>query len=243
MQLIQHCFSLKEEYKESIAPVVHAVVESVALKVVYECLELLSLYLTKGVSPEATVIIRATVVIAPIVEEIFFRGIVLTSIHLIQSLYNKCILKRELKKEEKLREQKIRVHLSAFVFAAIHLQNPHKSISSAFIQFIEAYVVGVSYAYLSEKYHSLSITTLSHGIHNALCLPIQSLNKDDMFQYHINAKNSIFLVALVVYEIGVYLLATTHLDVYLRNHLKGAAEFCAAIPGNIRNHYDVLAKL
>jgi membrane protease YdiL (CAAX protease family) len=141
--------------------------------------------------------VSSLVVTAPILEELFFRGFLLTAIHATQILYNRFISQRELTEEEELHQLTVRTHLSAFAFAAIHLTNPHETLASMLLQFGEAYVTGVSYAYLTEKYQTLSVTILAHGIHNALCIPIQM----------ISCKNTpFFLTALIVFEIGVYIL-------------------------------------
>lgn len=197
-------------------------------------LDILSASLAKGTSQQTTKLIYLAVVLAPITEESLFRGILLKTIHTIQNLYNHLILEREPTVKEMESQQKFRVHFSAFIFGAVHLLNPHKNIVTAITQFAEAYLTGVSFAYMSEKYHTLSITILTHGIHNALCIPMQSLTS---FEYYLNAKTAFFMTTLVIYEIGVYLFATTNIDAHLGEFTRKAAKFCAALPRNVMNLY------
>ena len=173
-------------------------------------LDYLSGDISQGTSEEMTRKIYRAVIIAPLVEEIVFRGFVVVGIKAMQSMYNAGLLKCEPTEEDKRVQQIFRIHLSAFLFAAIHLNNLHKTVPRALIQFVEAYIAGLSLGYLSEKYQTLSATILSHGIHNALCIPIETLPSKHAH---------VFLLALVIYEIGVYILATTNIDVYLARHL------------------------
>jgi hypothetical protein len=149
----------------------------------------------------------------------------LNTILLIQSLCNRFILKENLSEEDRRIQQLFRVHLSAFLFAAVHLFNPHETVLSALIQFSVAYISGVSLAYMMEKYYNLSATILAHGIHNAICEILTLSKVSDPRQ----------CVVVVVYEISVYILATTSIDVYLISSIRRIGEFCVAIPRKFVN--------
>lgn len=111
-------------------------------------------------------------VIGPVMEEIIFRGAVLRGIHLCQKAWNHCILKREPTNQEKRTQQFVRIQLSSLLFAAVHLRNPYSKAILA-VQFIGTYMMGNVYAYLSEKYQTLSASILSHGIHNTCVVALE----------------------------------------------------------------------
>ncbi len=158
--------------------------------------------------------ILLTVVVVPILEEIIFRGVVLRAIQLCQ--------KALINEEEERTQRVFRVHLSALIFAAAHLGNPHENVSSALIQFTWAYIAGVTFGYVSEKYQTLSISILAHGLHNGLFVAATS------GLYSANS-NPIFIVALIVNQIAVYTIAKTDIDVYVLSGIRQAAEFGVAI--------------
>lgn len=114
---------------------------------------------------------------APVWEEFWFRGILAKGIHFAQIVYNDIAdvfyqkVWKQKAPEDDLRFQQIfRVHLSAFVFAAFHLQNPHKNIQGACQQFIWTYLLGVSCGHLTEKYQNLAESILFHGVNNFLTM-------------------------------------------------------------------------
>lgn len=222
-----------------IQPMIHHPLTQMAFQITIEVikilavkffLEILTKRLSAGISDGATrKLIHGVVVVAPIVEELLFRGVLLRMIHLIQLSCHHILFGREPSEEEKRHQQTFRVHLSAFLFAAVHLNNPHETVKSAIIQFVEAYAAGVSYAYLSEKYKTLSVTILTHGIHNALCVPIQTFG---------HPYTPVFLTALIIYEIGVYLLAKTPIETPIAARARQLANGCMAIPRNIRHYFN-----
>jgi membrane protease YdiL (CAAX protease family) len=114
--------------------------------------------------------IKAVVIVAPVMEEILFRGICQSSIQLTQSFQNRFI---SLPSAADLEKQKIlRIRCSALFFGLAHLYG-HTSAKSALIQCSVATLVGVAYGHLKEKYQTISIGILAHGIHNALiCLAL-----------------------------------------------------------------------
>lgn len=114
------------------------------------------------------------IVQAPISEEFLFRGVTLAGILLLQIMYYDIVnafckmVGKQKAPEDKRFQQIFRVYLSAFIFAAVHLKNPHENIQGACQQFIWTYLLGVSYGYLTEKYENLAESILFHGLNNFL---------------------------------------------------------------------------
>lgn len=71
-----------------------------------------------------------------------------------------------------------RIHFAALIFAAAHLLNPHPNKVSALTQFLGAFIGGLSYGYLTEKYQSLAPAILSHGINNCLANACEIYSKE-----------------------------------------------------------------
>ncbi len=134
--------------------------------------------------------------VAPMAEEIIFRGVIVHVIHELQKGWN-YVLKKELTEEEQRVQQLFRIHLSASLFALAHLTNSHKNATSALIQFSWTYLAGVSYGYLHEKYHTLSISMLAHGVNNLLAVSGM-----------IFKRSSLCLIAIIVNQLVFYVLAT-----------------------------------
>lgn len=115
----------------------------------------------------------------PLLEEFLFRGLLLKGIHWIQNEWHVIQNERNdsrkkiLTNEDLKTQQVFRVHLSAFIFAAVHLTNSHATVFAALFQFTHAYILGVSYGYISEKYKTLSIGILQHGVNNSLAIAEQ----------------------------------------------------------------------
>ncbi|MBA3720986.1 MAG: CPBP family intramembrane metalloprotease [Parachlamydiaceae bacterium] len=108
------------------------------------------------------------VVLAPIVEEILFRQLLQGFLHMLQKFKNRFIAK-EAPNPQNLKAQEIfRVRVTAVLFGCVHLLNPHTHVIFAAIQFTSATLGGLCYGYLSEKYNTISLTILAHGMHNAL---------------------------------------------------------------------------
>ena len=194
------------------------VVKIVAAKMFLEFLGKRFLNETSKMKPREVFIIT---VFAPVVEEILFRGILLRSIHAMQKVLN-----NQNGLTEEAPQQKFRVHLSAFIFAAAHLTNPHKTMTSALMQFTWTYFGGLSYGYLSEKYNTLSVSILAHGFNNFLAVAI------GMYPGHLAP---FFLLAVVANKLGTYILATTTIDEFAVTGVRQAVVFCVGLPGRVMN--------
>ncbi len=137
------------------------------------------------------------VVVSPVVEEILFRGLLLGTIYLAQ--------KADIGEREKRAQ---RVHISALFFAAAHLANPHPTITSALIQFTWCYMGGITYGYLTEKYHTLSVGILAHGFNNALVVAAVLSSSNKMTIKTV----LIFWGAIMANQLTWYILATTNIE-------------------------------
>lgn len=138
------------------------------------------------------------VVIAPLIEEILFRGIFQRGIWLTQKGWNH-LRGVELTEESEKAQQIFRMHLSALAFAAAHLTNEHTAVWGALYQFSHCYLSGLSYGYLSEKYHTLSLSIIVHGLNNFLaCAPGPALLR---------------ILAAHVQDVAIYILATADSNV------------------------------
>lgn len=71
-----------------------------------------------------------------------------------------------------------RIHFTALIFAAAHLMNPHPNKISALKQFLSAYIGGLAYGSLTEKYQSLAPAILFHGVNNCLANAADLYSKD-----------------------------------------------------------------
>lgn len=136
------------------------------------------------------------IVAAPLIEEILFRGILQKTIHLIQHL----TLKKNPTEMEKIHQKTFRVQLSSLLFGAAHLTNEGNSPLGRGIQCTWSYFGGVSYGYLSEKYQTLSMSILAHGLNNMIAtagshffpkhpLPILSLVLVNRIFWHVLAES------------------------------------------------------
>jgi hypothetical protein len=193
-------------------------------------LELLSRCLAVGRSEFLAKEINLGVVKAPVIEEVLFRGCLVPCIYFTQRIYNRIMKKPKLTATDQRIQQIFRVHLSAFIFAIAHLLNPHATVASALIQVGAAYTAGVSYAYIYEKYQTLSITMLAHGIHNALAIFIEDIP---------GAHVPFLIVALVIHNIGCYVLGTTDADVYLAARARQGVECLKQVPRHVVNYFHV----
>lgn len=117
----------------------------------------------------------------PLMEEVLCRGYVKATYFMTEwakfifcrtNAYSKDVQKKQMTEEEKRDQiqQVFRIHLSALIFAAAHLSNPHPNKTSALIQFTWTYIGGIIYGYMCEKYHSLAPGILAHGFNNGLAL-------------------------------------------------------------------------
>lgn len=123
------------------------------------------------------------VMIAPIIEEILFRGIVQHGIWGGQVVMNRVSVKwlgHEVPTSERLKAQEVfRVRVTAVLFGAVHIFN-HATLAPALIQFTIAGLAGLPLGYLTEKHQTLSLSILAHGLHNTfVSLPQAAVNHLD----------------------------------------------------------------
>ena len=192
-----------------IEPVIHHRVCQIAFRVVTEIvkilaakifLELLCRRFLPGNANLSSKKIFLDVVVAPVVEEILFRGIFLGTIYLAQ--------KADIGEGEERIQRVFRVHLSALFFAAAHLANPHPDMTSALLQFAWCYVGGVTFGYLTEKYHTLSVGILAHGFNNALVTAAMLSPSNKMVLRTV----LMFWGAIMANQLAWYILATTSIE-------------------------------
>ena len=138
--------------------VYHLFVEIVKITIIFAAL-VLFVHLVLPASKMAT----AVVVVAPIAEEILFRGILLTGIE--YTFYVKDALMGFVPSEIDERARLVfRVRVTAVVFGLAHLMNPVRS----FIQVFSATLSGLSYGYFKEKTNSVVPGMMLHAINNGL---------------------------------------------------------------------------
>lgn len=223
-------FPYKQDIINFIDPIVESrtfqvvsavVVEMVKIIAAKAFLELLTKKFLSDVNSKVTPRIYNVVILAPVLEEIFFRGMLLPGIHLAQKGWN-YLRGNELTDEELETQQVFRVHLSATIFGAVHLFNPHETVSAAIHQFGWTYFLGISWGYMSEKYQTISVCILSHGFNNALVIG------RDALPIHYAP---LFNLAALANQIAAYELAVTALDEKLYAGFLQTAEYCAALPG------------
>lgn len=101
--------------------------------------------------------ICTSVVIAPVVEEIFFRGVLLKFVYLCQ--------RKPQTPEEEGKQRAYRIHSVAFIFGFLHWPLGEGPINA-----VLAYFGGVSYGWLAEKHQTLSLIIVAHGINNFLVM-------------------------------------------------------------------------
>ncbi len=136
------------------------------------------------------------VVTAPMIEELIFRGILLNGVRLLEKGVHFFILRREPTDQEERIEQIVRIHFSAFLFAAIHLMNPY-SPGVLLMQFVCTYIDGAAYGYLNEKYHSLAPSILGHGLNNIFAVAGDAYPE----------LKGLFTVGYIANKITVYILS------------------------------------
>jgi membrane protease YdiL (CAAX protease family) len=127
---------------------------------------------------------------SPTVEELYFRGIILPTVCLFQYGILKLAFKYEIISEETknkiTRGQRIPIHLTALFFAYLHhiLVPTRQSWDE---QFIWSYTGGVIYGSLAEKYQTLSLSILAHGMNNFVVAGM--LYKSPMLSNYLNVQS------------------------------------------------------
>jgi len=99
------------------------------------------------------------VIYVPIIEELFFRGIVYEGIKGVQSLYNYFVIKKELTDTQIKTQEQFRVHLTSGIFAYNHERILEQKI-------LLYYHLGRASGYLKEKTGSLFASIVLHMAHN-----------------------------------------------------------------------------
>lgn len=152
-----------------------------------------------SITPEE---IWVPILFGSITEELLFRGAIQNTIGWIQKKWTS---KVKLSEEDLKSQQVFRVHLTAILFGLYHLTNNPLSIIQASL----VYLPGTSYSYLKEKYNTLSITILAHGIHNAIvgCALVSLERLSQKSIYLILASQSACLIVVIVNEIFWYRLS------------------------------------
>jgi membrane protease YdiL (CAAX protease family) len=219
-----------------IDPVIHHPVSQLAFRMVVEVVKIVAAkvfleFLGKQFLNQVAKItpreIHIMTVFAPVVEEIIFRGVLLRGIQLTQKAWNWNDNRNDLTDEEEATQLKFRVRASALIFAAAHLMNPHKNIYSALIQFTWTFIGGLTYGYLSEKYKTLSVGILAHGLNNSLAVAAS------IYPAHLVPA---FLLAVFINKLGAYVLAVTTIDEVVFKGVVQMTNFCTALPGRVMSH-------
>jgi membrane protease YdiL (CAAX protease family) len=154
--------------------------------------------------------IYGAVIISPVLEEVLFRGVLLSALQGMQKVWNLVVVQRLLTPQEERMQQIFRIHLSAFLFGIGHyFFNPSRSLDITILNCVVSYGDGVSYGYLREKYRSLAVGVLIHGLHNAICIA--------MAGHHAIRFGPLLLGLLIALKVGAYLLATTQINGTIAN--------------------------
>jgi membrane protease YdiL (CAAX protease family) len=106
----------------------------------------------------------ASIVTAPITEEILFRGMIQKTIKQFQ---NRNLHHHSLDSKEKKVQQAWRVRFSGILFGMAHLMNPGP-LPAKIVQVTLASIAGISYGYIKEQENSIVPTILLHSMHNTL---------------------------------------------------------------------------
>jgi membrane protease YdiL (CAAX protease family) len=112
-------------------------------------------------------IVRTHVVIAPRAEEILFRGIIQQGLKLCQRKWHSLNYLKKASPEEQKIKKRVRIAVAAALFSMSHL-NRQASFNSNLIKLSVTFIAGMNYGFLSEKYCSLSLPILAHGVNNLL---------------------------------------------------------------------------
>jgi membrane protease YdiL (CAAX protease family) len=197
--------------------VYQGVIEIVKVVAAQVFLELLTSALLGNQSKMAFRMVRLITVVAPVIEEILFRGILQRGINLCQNAWFKFILKREPTEKELCMLRAIRIQLSAIIFAVAHLKNPHKNLVSKLMQFTWSYIGGVAYGYLSDKYKTVSVSILAHGINNTAVVYLSSIP---------NANLGLCLSVIAVNPVVAYLLGKDSTREAISGQIKSGVQHC-----------------
>lgn len=169
--------------------------------------------------------ISEDIIVAPLLEEIFFRGLLQRGIQALQYVYHN---EEEPMEEQKFFQQAFRVHTTALIFGLAHLLNGN-DFKGSLIQCSWSYIGGVIYGHLSEKYNTLSLAILAHGINNGMWVAQQQA-PPQMSIY--------FFVAFLVNKLSIYRFFVRDQDAYLIAAVNRTVGFCSAVRGYVLNFFD-----
>ncbi|MBA3720987.1 MAG: CPBP family intramembrane metalloprotease [Parachlamydiaceae bacterium] len=143
------------------------------------------------------------VVVGPVLEEVLFRQLLQGSLHMVQRFNNRFIAKKPPSHQDLKIQEHFRVTVTAVIFGGVHLQNSHKNVFSAVKQFSLATLGGFSYGYLAEKYNTISLSILAHGINNAIAvLPMIYLNKSNRDFITLSCITSMVALKILCIKLG-----------------------------------------
>lgn len=108
------------------------------------------------------------IVVAPIFEETICRGLIQRGIGFTQITWHYYCGKEELTSEDLKTQQIFRIRLTSLLFASMHLVVPHPNYYYKAVQIGWTFMIGLTYGHLTEKYSTLSVPMIAHGINNAL---------------------------------------------------------------------------
>ncbi|WP_075883510.1 CPBP family intramembrane glutamic endopeptidase [Candidatus Protochlamydia sp. W-9] len=178
-----------------IASVLAEMVKIVAVKILLEEVTK-ALFSSKQLSG---INVRWITVVGPVVEEVFFRGMLQRGIGITQAGWNRFVVKRELSEQEIVSQRAWRIYVTAIIFGLAHATNSHSNYANKFTQIEWSYMGGVAYGYLSEKYQTLSVSILAHSINNILAISLVAYPKF----------NKLTTLALVANNLAFYILGTS----------------------------------
>ncbi len=168
-----------------------------------------------------------SVVAIPVIEEILFRGCIQRGIGLVQKGWNYFVIQRELSPRELDVQRTWRVQMSAIIFAAAHLTNPHRNMGHKLTQFTWAYMGGVAYGYLSDKYQSLSVSILVHGFNNMLVAYAASYQSSEVLSW------------LIINKVAAYTLGTTDMIENAAVRMREFGYSCLRMSAHASSHLTV----
>ena len=127
----------------------------------------LSLFTVYAIQPTAFAI--AAIIVAPVVEEIVFRGVIQNSIRGTQAIYNRIYPPTD---AQIANQRSFRSITTSILFGAAHVTNWSSLGPRCIIQVVHCSISGYQWANTMEKTKSIAWTILEHGINNAfgVCL-------------------------------------------------------------------------
>lgn len=222
-----------------ITPVIHNPVSRFVSATLVELVKIVAAkifleYLLEKTLSQAKMPIKAVwtiAVAAPVIEELVFRGAIQRGIGLAQKGWNHFVIQRELSQEELAVQRTWRVQISAVIFTAVHLMNPHSTMAAKLTQITWNYMGGVAYGYLSDNYKSLSVSILAHGFNNMLVLGAKSSDDPRV--------TLTCVAAIVINSIAAYTLGKPE---WVKNTAAGIKEFgnaCLSMPYRAFNNLNL----